>query len=38
MYKWWRIVEGGRAGSKNGGSELAVRLMAMVQLDNVKKR
>lgn len=31
-------MEGGRVGSKNGGSELAVRLMAMVQLDDVKKR
>lgn len=35
-HKWWRIAEGGRAGSKS--SELAVRLMAIVQLDDVKKR
>lgn len=38
-HKWWRIAEGGRAGSKSSGSsELAVRLMAIVQLDDVKKR
>lgn len=34
------MMEGGRGGSKSGGGvgELAVRLIAIVQLDNVKKR
>jgi len=36
-HKWWRIVEGDRAKNKNSSDELAVRLMAIVQLDDVKK-